>query len=239
MFSVLQQPAPQTVDLERWNTDLSAATPEELLRWASARWGDRVALSCSFGGAAGMVLLDMVMQVAPSTTVLYVDTGLLFPATYRVVEAVRRRYGIDPLAARPRQSVTLQAEHEGAALWEQDPTRCCQLRKVEPLADALLPYAAWITGIRRDGAATRANAQTVEWSNKYGLVKLNPLAAWTERDVWRYIHANNVPYNPLLDQGYRSLGCYTCTRLPSGDDPRSGRWVGFNKTECGLHVETA
>jgi phosphoadenosine phosphosulfate reductase len=110
---------------------------------------------------------------------------------------------------------------------------------VQPLTEALKPFAAWVTGVRRSNSPTRANAPLIEWSNKYQLVKLNPLAFWSERDVWRYIHANSVPYNPLLDQGYQSLGCYTCTSLPTSDAPRSGRWVGFNKTECGLHVEPA
>jgi phosphoadenosine phosphosulfate reductase len=225
-------------ELPAWNAHFQTATPEELLRWAAERWDQRLVLTCSFGGAAGMVLLDMLMQVAPKTPVVYIDTGLLFPETYNLIDKVEQRYGLRLRGVRPRQSVVEQARLEGDALWQRDPDRCCGLRKVQPLADVLAPYDAWITGIRRDGGQTRANATVLEWSNKYRLVKLNPLAYWGEREIWSYIFKHDVPYNPLLDQGYRSIGCHTCTRLPTSDDPRSGRWAGFNKTECGLHVET-
>lgn len=226
-----------TVDLAALNEQFRSASPQALLRWAGDRWGDRLALTCSFGGAAGMVLLDMLVAVAPRTPILFLDTGLLFPETYQLVAEVRQRYGIVPRAIRPARTLEEQAALEGPALWKRDPDHCCRLRKVWPLAAALAPYDAWITGVRRDGGASRANANLLEWSAKYNLVKLNPLAFWTERDVWGYIHKRHVPYNPLLDQGYRSLGCLTCTRLPTDDDPRSGRWAGFGKTECGLHVE--
>lgn len=222
-----------------WNARFRTAPPEELLAWAAEQWGRWMAFSCSFSGGAGMVLLHMLATVAPATPVFYIDTGLLFPETYRLIEQARERYPLQIRAVRPRQSVAEQAETDGDALWNHDPARCCQLRKVQPLAEALAPYDAWITGVRRDSAATRATAQVIQWSAKYNLVKLNPLAFWNERDVWRYIYAHNVPYNPLFDQGYRSIGCHTCTRLPTTDDPRSGRWSGFAKTECGLHVESA
>ena len=224
-------------ELAEWNERFQAAAPQALLEWASARWGEQMALTCSFGGAAGMVLLDMVMAVAPITPVLFLDTGLLFPETYQLVAEVQARYGIVPQTVQPARTVAQQAAEEGPALWERNPDRCCGLRKVRPLAEALAAFDAWIAGIRRDGGGSRANTQLLEWSNKYHLVKLNPLAFWSERDVWRYIHQHNVPYNRLLDQGYRSLGCHTCTRLPTDADPRSGRWVGFPKTECGLHLE--
>lgn len=220
-----------------WNERFRAASPEDLIRWAAQEWGQWMALTCSFGGAAGMVLLDMVARVAPKTPVLYIDTGLLFGETYDLIERVRDRYAIDLRVAQPRQTLAQQVAIEGETLWARDPDRCCKLRKVQPLAEALAPFDAWITGVRRDGAATRAGAQRIEWSKKYNLVKLNPLALWSEREVWQYIHAHNVPYNPLLDRGYRSIGCHTCTRLPMTADPRSGRWAGFGKTECGLHVE--
>ena len=226
-------------ELADWNARFQAATPQELLEWASEQWGEQMALTCSFGGPTGMVLLDMVSAVAPATPVLFLDTGLLFPETYQLVAEVQARYGIAPQAVQPARTVAQQAAAEGPALWERDPDRCCGLRKVRPLAEALAPFDAWIAGIRRDGGGSRANTQLLEWSTKYNLVKLNPLAFWSERDVWRYIHRHNVPYNRLLDQGYRSLGCHTCTCLPTDDDPRSGRWAGFAKTECGLHLEPA
>ena len=224
-------------ELLAWNEQFRDAPPQQLLRWANERRGTRMALSCSFGGAAGMVLLDMLVKIDPDIPVLYLDTGLLFPETYQLVSQIREHYGIIPRAVRAGRTVAQQAETEGAALWDRDPDLCCKLRKVQPLAEALDGFSAWITGIRRDGGATRAGTNLLEWSNKYNLVKLNPLAFWTERDVWGYVYKHGVPYNPLLDQGYKSLGCATCTRLPNGEDPRSGRWAGFNKTECGLHTE--
>jgi phosphoadenosine phosphosulfate reductase len=237
MLNTVDTTRPATNEIAAWNQHFSAASPQELLRWGAERWDTQMALSCSFGGAAGMVLLDMVASVAPRTPILYIDTGLLFGETYRLIEQIHQRYRLDLRMTQPERSVTQQAVAEGAALWQRDPNRCCQLRKVEPLRDALAPFDAWITGVRRDGAATRAAANLIEWSTKYSLVKLNPLATWSEQDVWRYIHKHTVPYNPLLDQGYRSLGCWTCTSRPTSEDPRSGRWAGFNKTECGLHVE--
>lgn len=240
---MIQLPHPQAappVDLiARWNGRFRTAAPQTLLAWASGRWDQRLALSCSFGGATGMVLLDMVMAVAPDTTVLYIDTGLLFPETYQLVEQVRQRYGVEPQAVRPEQTLAQQAEHEGAALWERSPNRCCDLRKVQPLAAALKPFDAWISGLRRDVSASRASTPLIEWSARHQLFKLNPLAFWTEHDVWRYIHEHDVPYNPLLNQGYSSLGCTTCTRPPINADPRSGRWIGFDKSECGLHIDSA
>ncbi len=230
---------PDEAELAAWNDAFRQARPEELLAWAAERWGSQMALTCSFGGPAGMVLLDMVLRVAPDTPILYIDTGLLFPETYHLIAKVHDRYGVTPRAIRPARTVQQQANDAGASLWRRDPDRCCGLRKVQPLADALAPFQAWITGIRRDGSATRANAELLEWSGKYNLVKLNPLAFWNERDVWRYINKHDVPYNSLLDQGYRSLGCHTCTHIPDGTDARSGRWTGFAKTECGIHVETA
>ncbi len=230
---------PQVGEIAAWNRRFQNATPQDLLAWGTERWGDRIALTCSFGGAAGMVLLDMVASVAPGTPVLYIDTGLLFRETYHLIETIQQRYRIDLRVAKPVRTVAQQAEKEGSSLWERDPNRCCQLRKVEPLANVLAPFDAWITGIRREGPATRANANLIQWSTKYNLVKLNPLAHWNEQDVWRYIYNHDVPYNALLDQGYGSIGCWTCTRIPTSDDPRSGRWVGFNKMECGLHVEPA
>ncbi len=222
-----------------WNARFRMASPQEVLTWAAVQWASHMALSCSFSGPAGMVLLDMVTAIAPATSVFYIDTGLLFPETYELVAQVRERYALSIRAVEPRQSVAQQAATEGEALWTRDPERCCHRRKVLPLAEALAPFDAWITGVRRESSSTRAKTQLIEWSKKYNLVKLNPLAFWSERDVWRYIHTHNVPYNPLLDRGYRSIGCHTCTQLPTTGDPRSGRWTGFGKTECGLHVEPA
>ncbi len=236
-MELTQHIRPTETDLTVWNALFRDAPPQTLLRWAAERWNQSLAFTCSFGGPAGMVLLDMLLTVAPDIPVLYIDTGLLFPETYRLVAQVHDRYGITPRAVRPAQTLTEQATSEGPALWEREPDRCCGMRKVQPLKEVLVPFHAWIAGLRRDGSPNRANVELVEWSNKYQLVKLNPLAGWTERELWTYIYKNDVPYNVLLDQEYRSLGCTTCTRLPDSDDARSGRWPGFAKTECGLHEE--
>jgi phosphoadenosine phosphosulfate reductase len=209
---------------------------EVLLDWATRTFGDTVALTCSFGGASGMVLLDMVARLGRGTPVIFLDTNLLFPETYALAEAAAQHYGVSIERRSPALSLAAQAQQEGAELWANTPDRCCAIRKVEPLAEALRPYRAWISGIRRDQSATRASTEPVQWSARHGLLKINPLAAWTERDVWAYIHTHSVPYNPLLDQGYPSLGCAPCTRPASAADPRGGRWAGHAKTECGIHM---
>jgi phosphoadenosine phosphosulfate reductase len=227
---------PEARELAELNAQFKERSPEDLLAWADHQWGQQLVLTCSFGGAAGMILIDMVTKVAPHASIVYVDTGLLFPETYTLINEVQKRYGITLRAAKSPVSLEEQAEQEGAALWERAPDRCCNIRKVKPLAATLVGYDAWIAGIRRDSGGSRAQANLVEWNTKYNLYKLNPLATWNERDVWQYIHQNNVPYNQLLDQGYRSIGCTVCTTLPTSDDPRSGRWAGFTKAECGIHI---
>ena len=212
------------------------AAAEDVLDWATAIFGPQIVLTCSFGGASGMVLLDMVVKLQRQTPVLFLDTNLLFPETYALAERVSQHYGIRVERQEPKLSLAEQAAREGVDLFARDPDRCCAIRKVAPLADALRPYQAWISGIRRDQSSTRANTEVIQWGSKYQLLKVNPLAAWTERDVWRYIHQHAVPYNPLLDQGYPSLGCAPCTRPTSSDDLRGGRWNGFAKTECGIHT---
>ncbi len=218
------------------------ATPEtqaeRILDWATTTYRDRIVLACSFGGASGMVLVDLLARRKRNVPVYYLDTGVLFEETYALVDRVRERYGIEPLPVRSQLTLDAQAREHGEALWERDPDACCAVRKVEPQRAFLAQYGAWITGIRRDQSQTRAQASYVEWDpNESGLAKIAPLVDWTERDVWTYIHRFDVPYNPLLDQGYPSIGCAPCTRRVEPDaDARSGRWSGFAKTECGLHV---
>lgn len=210
--------------------------PDALLRWAAEEFGRGVVLTCSFGGASGMVLLDLVARHQLDIPVVFLDTDLLFPETYRLFEIVQQRYGIAIERRQPALTLAQQATREGPHLYERDPNRCCAIRKVTPLADVLEPYAAWISGIRRDQAATRADTHLVQWGARYNVIKIAPLAYWTERDVWRYIVAHDVPYNALLDQGYPSIGCVPCTRPATGDDVRAGRWAGTSKTECGIHL---
>ncbi len=218
------------------NERFSACATEVLLDWATARFGQDIVLTCSFGGPSGMVLLDMVARLERDTPVIFLDTDLLFPETYTLAEAAAQRYGVTIQRQRPALTLDAQDRMEGSRLYERDPDRCCGIRKVAPLAEALRPYQAWISGIRRDQAQSRAATPLIQWNARYNLLKINPLAFWTDRDVWHYIHSHDVPYNPLLDQGYPSLGCMPCTRPASPQSPRAGRWNGFAKTECGIHV---
>jgi phosphoadenosine phosphosulfate reductase len=229
-------PAWPAEHLEDLNASFRDRPAEELLDWATERFGGRMALTCSFGGASGMVLLDMLARLGRGTPVIFLDTVLLFSETYALAEVAARRYGLAIERRRPAMSLDQQAREHGERLYERDPDRCCAIRKVAPLAEALKPYHAWLSGIRRDQSATRSNVELVQWSARHGLLKISPLAFWTERDVWRYIHANDVPYNPLLDRGYPSLGCVPCTCPAGAADPRAGRWGGFAKLECGIHL---
>jgi phosophoadenylyl-sulfate reductase (thioredoxin)/thioredoxin-dependent adenylylsulfate APS reductase len=211
-------------------------TPQELLALAVERFGPKVALACSFG-AEDVVLVDMLVKINPEVPIFYLDTDKHFRETYETRDRLSARYGISFVQVKPALTLEEQAARYGERLWERDPNLCCNLRKVAPLAGFLREFDAWITGIRREQAPTRANARKVEWDAKFGVVKFNPLADWTFKDVWRYIHENNVPYNPLHDRGYPSIGCECCTRpVKPGEDFRAGRWAGFNKTECGLHT---
>jgi phosphoadenosine phosphosulfate reductase len=225
-------------DLERAARELEYCSPQEILTWALAIYRPHIVLACSFGGPSGMILLDMLMQMEPTIPVFYLDTGLLFPETYALVAEVAQRYGIAPRPVRPQLTLAQQAAQYGEALWARDPDRCCELRKVFPQREALKGFDAWITGLRRDQAVTRRTIAVVEWDSKFGLAKVNPLARWAEREVWRYIAIHKVPYNRLHQCGYPSIGCTPCTGpVAPGEDPRAGRWSGFAKTECGLHTK--
>ena len=228
---------PTGSDLRSVSQGFEGSHPEEVLRWTFATFGDSVALASSFGGASGAVLLDIAAKINPSVKVFYLDTDFLFPETHALIQKTVERYGITPVAYRPELTPEEQAALHGQALWTQDPDRCCELRKVEPNAHALAGLDAWITGIRRDQGPTRSEVGIVEWDHKFKLVKVNPVAHWSKRQLWSYILANKVPYNALLDQGYQSIGCTHCTRpTVAGEDERAGRWSGRDKVECGLHA---
>lgn len=209
--------------------------PWEVLEWASAEYGDRVALATGFG-AEGSALVDMASRHAPSLAAFYLDTGLLFDETLETRDRLSLLYGVSFLGVRADISLDEQAAQFGEELWKRDPDLCCGIRKVAPLNRILGGLDAWVTAIRRDQSPDRAGIRIVEWDRNHGLVKINPLADWHTEDVWRYIHGNAVPYNPLHDRGYPSIGCHPCTTpvLP-GEDARAGRWRGHVKTECGLH----
>ena len=225
-------PAPPLPDL-----DFEAMPAEDVLRWAWAEFGDRMCLTCSWQRQSS-VLVHMVSELGLGVPVVELDTQLFFKETYETRDRLVERYGVK--LERPHViSVAEQAVREGPNLWETDPDRCCHIRKVEPLERALAPYSAWITGIRREQALTRANAQKVEWSARYGVWKIQPLVDWDAKRVQAYIHVNEIPYNPLHDAGYPSIGCIPCTRpVRVGEDERAGRWAGSDKLECGIHGNT-
>lgn len=228
---------PRPEELERAAAELEEAPAEEILRWSVARWAPEIALATSLG-AEDMVVLDLLAQVQERPRAFFLDTGLHFPETYALLERVRAAYPRLQLEVlRPRLDLARQAELYGPALWRRDPDLCCALRKVEPLERALRPLSAWVTGLRREQAPTRRAIRVIEWDRRHGLVKVNPLARWRRGDVWRYLRARGLPYHPLHDRGYPSVGCQPCTTpVAEGEDERAGRWRGLGKTECGLHV---
>ena len=210
------------------------ARPEELLAFAVDTFPS-IALACSFG-AEDVVLVHMLHTIRPGTDMFYLDTDFHFKETYETRDALAAKYNLRFIQVKPRLTPAEQAAKYGDQLWKTDPNACCNIRKLEPLVGVLAKYDAWITGIRRDQAPTRANAKKVEYDTKFGLVKFNPLANWTSEEVWNYIRKHDVPYNKLHDQNYPSIGCEHCTRpVAPGEDPRSGRWAGTEKIECGLH----
>jgi phosphoadenosine phosphosulfate reductase len=223
-------------EIDRAAAELEPRTAEQVLEWAADRFGERVLLTCSWQKQSS-VLVHMVSEVAPGMRVVEFDTGLLFPETYETRERLISRYPIRFEKILPALSLEAQAEKHGNRLWERDPDACCGIRKVAPLEQALADMDAWITGIRREQSTTRQNARKIELDERRGVVKIQPLADWTSRDVWRYIWRHGIPYNPLHDHGYPSIGCIPCTTSVDGQgaSERDGRWRGTGKVECGLH----
>jgi phosphoadenosine phosphosulfate reductase len=218
--------------------ELDRESPAEILRWAAAHI-PRLTFATGFG-AEGCAIIDLIARHALPIDLFTLDTGLLFPETYELWQRLEARYGVTIRAVRPAQSVEQQAAAHGPTLWERDPDRCCELRKVAPLRAALAGWDGWITAIRRDQTAERAYARVVERDAKFGLLKVNPLVAWTTDDVWGHLYAHDVPYNPLHDRGFPSIGCQPCTlAVLAGEDARAGRWRGKRKTECGIHGPAA
>lgn len=209
---------------------------EEVLRWAAERFAGRIVLTCSWQ-LQSSALIHMAHATGADLRIVELDTGLLFPETYATRDALVERYGLALESVRPRRTVAEQADDEGPELWTRAPDRCCFLRKVEPLERALAGMDAWVTGIRRAQSTTRASARKLEWDAAREVVKVQPLVDWSDEDVKGYLFAHDVPYNPLHDRGYPSIGCVPCTRaVRPGEDPRAGRWAGSGKTECGLHL---
>jgi len=210
--------------------DLEGASPEEVLEHVVERFHPRLYVACSFQKEAS-VIMDMLVKIEPRARFFTLDTGFLFPETQATWRALEEHYGITVEAA-AGISVSEQARLHGDELWKRDPDACCGIRKVTPLKERLATVDAWVTGVRRDQSPDRAGTKKLHWDAKHGLWKANPLADWTDRDVWAYIARHGVPYNQLHDQGYSSIGCTHCT-LPS--EGRDGRWADSDKLECGIH----
>ena len=232
---------PEVAELQRAADELEKAAPQEILRWAIERFRPHISLACSFG-MQSVVAIDMLHQsgLLDDVEVFYLDTGVLFPETHQTRLRVSERYGIRPVRITPRLSIEEQAAEYGDNLWESKPDACCYMRKVEPCRQYLIGRRAWITGLRRGHSRTRSELPVVGWDYTNDLAKINPMALLDEPTLWGYIKANNVPFNPLYDQGYPSIGCtpLQCTKpVAPGEDPRAGRWSGQAKVECGIHVD--
>lgn len=224
-------------NIEARSTEFESASPQDILRWASHTYGDKLAIVTSFQ-ITGIVTLHMLQDIAPQTPVLTLDTGFLFPETYDLIDTLEQQFNLNLTRVKARQTPKQQARDYGERLWERNPDRCCHLRKTIPLRDALDGYEGWVTGLRRDQSESRANTPIIGTDSRTGLIKIAPFANWTEDMLWTYIHAYELPYNTLHDMGYPSIGCWSCTRaISDGDDARSGRWSNTAKIECGIHVE--
>lgn len=216
---------------------LEGSEPQEILRWALDVYGERLTLSVSFGNPEGMVLLDMLSRITDRVRVFTLDTGFLFDETVRFREEAMERYRLPLEVVRSDLSVEEQVERYGPRMYTCKPDLCCQIRKVGPQKRFLEDYGAWATGIRRDQTASRADTPIVGWDEFFEVAKISPLAVWTADQVEGYAMEHDVPMNPLLKMGYRSIGCEPQTRpVQEGEDARAGRWADSEKTECGIHI---
>jgi phosphoadenosine phosphosulfate reductase len=233
----LEIPSPECLQII--SDSLENKTPEEVLEWAVQEYRPHILMATAFG-AEGCAIMEMLSKIAPkgdSIRYINLDTGYQFPETLELRERILDKYGIEVQYVRATESVEEMERRFGGTLYNTNPDECCRIRKVEPLRDFVHGFDAWISAIRRDQTHSRAKAGIVEWDPKFQLVKVNPLANWTKRELWQYLLDNDVPYNPLHDQGYPSIGCWPCTRATrTGEDDRSGRWSGSAKIECGLHT---
>lgn len=218
---------------------LEGKSPEEVLRWAIELYHPRLAMATAFG-LEGCVVLSMLSRIEPhgrEVRVFNLDTGYQFPETLELRERLQQRYGIPVRFVRAPEPVEEMESRHGGPIYGRNPDECCRIRKVTPLRHTLAGAEAWITAIRRNQTSNRSRAGVVEWDEKFNLVKINPMANWSEEEVWSYIRRHDVPYNPLHDKGYPSIGCWPCTRpVGAGEDPRAGRWAGLTKLECGIHT---
>lgn len=230
-----------TTEVKALNERFREQSTVESLGWAWERFGVRAAIGTSFQGA-GLVMIDLARKAGLAFPVFTLDTGLLFPETVALKQRLEEYFGFKIEALEPDLTVDEQTDVHGPELWARNPDLCCTVRKVLPLRDKLTDLDCWITGLRRQQSDTRSGIGVVEvyvFDEESGreIVKLNPMADWTREAVWKYLHEHKIPYNPLHDQGYRSIGCWPCTRKTAdGENERAGRWTGFNKVECGIHT---
>ena len=231
-------------DIHAYNELFEKSQPPDVVKWASAQFGDRLIMSSSFG-ADSAVLLHMAHAVRPDIKVIMVDTGYLFPETFAFMEQLRRRLNLSVWIYRTRQDpfAYLASAGEGDPKWRSDVDRCCAANKNEPFERAIKDLAplGWLRGIRRNQAATRQQRPFVEWSQRYGCYAISPLLNWTGREIHQYMKQHDLPYHPLREKGYSSIGCnpLSCTRpIMPGDDERSGRWAGAGKVECGINLNS-
>jgi|SRR6185503_7696016 len=233
---MLTLPEVKSLD-QRFNSQSTA----EILAWAKGQFGERAGIGTSFQGA-GLVMMHLAKENGLCFPVFTLDTGLLFKETLELKKRLEDFFGYRIEAIEPDLTVEAQAEAQGPELWKRDPDLCCTIRKVLPLQNKLNELDCWITGLRRQQSDTRSHIGIIEvyvFDEGMGrdIVKLNPMANWSKEAVWKYIQDHKIPYNPLHDQGYRSIGCWPCTlQTVNGDNERAGRWTGFNKVECGIHT---
>jgi len=231
-----RDPTPEFLaELAAASASLEQSEPPDIIRWAAERFGTRLTMATAFG-PEGCVIIHWLATVAPRTHVFNLETGYQFAETLALRDRLVKRYGIEVALERPATSVEEYEQLHGGPLYRTDSNRCCHDRKIAVIERVLARFDAWMSGIRRDQSPDRATSPIVGWDAKFGVVKISPLANWTKARVWDLIVRENIPYNPLHDQGYVSIGCWPCTRaITVGEDERAGRWSGTAKTECGLH----
>jgi len=234
-FELREPPAELLADLARASDALESAEPPEIIRWAVDRFGDKLTMATAFG-PEGCLIIHWLAAIAPRTFVFNLDTGYQFKETLELRDRIAKRYGLEVSLERPETTVEEYERLHGGPLYRIDSNRCCGDRKIAVIRRVLSRFDSWMSGIRRDQSPDRAVAPIVGWDHKFGVVKISPLANWTKAKVWEAIVKEDIPYNPLHDQGYVSIGCWPCTRaITAGEDERAGRWSGSAKTECGLH----
>ncbi|WP_374965525.1 phosphoadenylyl-sulfate reductase [Lysinibacillus sp. RS5] len=219
-----------------FNVDETYKAALEVLQWSYTEYGEDIVYACSFG-IEGIVLIDLISKVKPDATIVFLDTDVHFKETYETIDRVKEKYPqLNIIMQKSALTLEQQAAQYGEELWKSNPNKCCEIRKIVPLHEALAGAKAWISGLRREQSSTRQNTNFINRDDKFKSIKICPLIHWTWKDVWRYVSKLNLPYNPLHDRGYPSIGCEHCTKPAfTMDDLRSGRWQESGKTECGLH----